>query len=72
MIDTRLLRGAIFEEYKNMTEFCDISGVPRATMDNLLSGRNVPTWPTVEKIMNALHSRTPEQKYHIFFAVELA
>ena len=68
MIDKNALRGAIFSEYKNMTEFCEASGVPRATMDNLIAGRNAPTWPTVEKIMVSLRRLTPEQKYHIFFA----
>lgn len=72
MIDTQALRGAIFGEYKNLTAFCEVSGVPRATMDNLLNGRNAPMWPTVEKIVAALHKQTAEQKYHIFFAEELA
>ena len=68
MIDTQALRGAIFGEYKNLTAFCETAGIPRATMDNLLNGRNAPMWPTVEKIATALHKQTAEQKFRIFFA----
>lgn len=71
MIDTRALRGAIFEEYKNITDFCEAADVPRGTMDNVLNARNAPTWATVEKIMHALHRKSEEQKYRIFFADEV-
>lgn len=70
MINVQALRGAIYGEYRNISEFCDAAGVPRATMENLLSGRSEPMWSTLEKIMSALHQLTAEQKHQIFFAQE--
>ena len=68
MVDLNALRGAIFREYRNITEFCGAADVPRATMDALMSGKSSPTLVTLKKIMAALHTLTDEEKYSIFFA----
>lgn len=72
MIDVGALRIAILREYKNMTVFCEASGVPRATMDNIMKGKSEPTRSTIQSVCDALHQATPEEKFCIFFASKLA
>ena len=72
MIDTAALRGAIVTEYKTVNAFSQASGIPRATLDNLLLGRHKPSYEQMSKIYQALQRLTVEQKYCIFFADHLA
>lgn len=61
------LRAAIFREYKNVAAFCEAAGVSRGTMDNIIQNRCEPSQDTIQKICNALHELTAEEKFYIFF-----
>lgn len=67
MVKTSDLRAAIFREYKNIAEFCEKTGIPRATLDNIMKNRCDPSKYTIQKICNYLHSLTAEEKFNIFF-----
>lgn len=43
------------------------SGVPRATIDNLISGRNTPNQRTIQAIFDALPASKIEALFSIFF-----
>ena len=72
MVDETALRVEIAKNgYKNLTEFVEASGVPRGTVDNLLSGRNVPTQRTIQLIFDALPASDMQHKFAIFFRHDL-
>ena len=71
-VDETALRVEIAKNgYKNLTEFVDASGVPRGTVDNLLSGRNVPNQRTIQLIYDALPVSDMQHKFSIFFRQDL-
>ena len=72
MIDGRLLKGAIIAESGGLKEFSEATGIPYATIDNVINHRNAPTWTTVARIVRNLRKQKPDQIYAIFFAENLA
>lgn len=47
------------------------SGVPRATIDNMITGRNTPNQRTIQAIYDALPASKVEELFPIFFTHDL-
>ena len=67
MVKVDDLRAAIFREYKNIADLCCVTGIPRATIDNIMKGRCEPSKDTIDKICKALKRLSAEEKFNIFF-----
>lgn len=53
--------------YKKISEFEAASGIPRATIDNMISGRNVPNQRTMQAVYDALPGSDRLTLFSIFF-----
>lgn len=50
-----------------ITELETASGVPRATLDNMVAGRNTPNQRTIQAVFDALPASKVEDLFPIFF-----
>lgn len=48
-------------------DLADVSGVPRPTIDNMLSGRSTPNQRTIQAIYDALPVSAVQDLFSIFF-----
>ena len=53
--------------FKTIVDFEAASGIPRATIDNMISGRNVPNQRTIQAVFDALPASKIEALFSIFF-----
>ena len=56
---------------KTIVDFEAASGVPRATIDNMLTGRNVPNQRTIQAVYDALPNSSVGDLFAIFFRHDL-
>ena len=52
-------------------DLADVSGVPRPTIDNMLSGRSTPNQRTIQAIYDALPVSAVQDLFAIFFDRDL-
>lgn len=57
--------------FKSVVEFGADAGIPRATIDNMIAGRNAPSQQTIQAIFDALPKSKVEDLFAIFFTHEV-
>ncbi len=57
--------------FKTIVDFEAASGIPRATIDNMISGRNVPNQRTIQAVYDALPNSNAGDLFAIFFRHDL-
>jgi len=67
MVDTNKLRGAIYTEYKSISQLCDVVKWPKHKFTRLLQGAQIPDANDISVLRKAL-KLSPSEIIDIFFA----
>lgn len=67
-VDEQALRREMVNNgYYQILDLEKASGVPRSTIRNVLDGRHMPNYKTIQAIINALPASSVEALFSIFF-----